>query len=195
MWDNRYNKDEYIYGTKANDFLYSQAATLRTGKTLCLAEGEGRNAVYLASLGHSITAVDSSAIGLDKALKLAKARAQSIEIEVVDLANFDLGRNRWDTIVSIFTHVPPRIRHNIHAQIVQALKPGGKLVLEAYTPAQLSNDTGGPPVAELMMTLESLRNELDGLQFEHAVEIEREIIEGTGHTGMGSVVQLIATKP
>ena len=194
MWDERYSDDKYIYGTTPNDFLRQQAANLTVGDTLCLAEGEGRNAVFLASLGHTVTAVDSSAVGLAKAQELAKANGQSIEVQTVDLADFDLEEARWDTIISIFAHVPPPIRQRVHAQIAQALKPGGTLVLEAYTPAQLGKGTGGPPAAALMMSLDSLKEEITDLLFEHAVELDREIIEGVGHSGVGSVVQLIATK-
>lgn len=194
MWDKRYTGDKYIYGTKPNDFLREKSAALPIGDTLCLAEGEGRNAVFLASIGHKVTAVDSSAVGLAKAQELAKMSGQSLEVQTVDLANYDLGEDRWDTIVSIFAHVPPPIRQRVHAQIAQALKPGGQLLLEAYTPAQVGKGTGGPPVAELMMDLDSLRTEIIGLRFDHAVELDREVIEGVGHTGVGSVVQLIATK-
>lgn len=194
MWDKRYTGDEYIYGIEPNEFLRAQFTALPIGDTLCLAEGEGRNAVFLASKGHRVTAVDSSAVGLAKARELAKANGESIEVQTVDLANYDLGKNRWDAIVSIFAHVPPPIRQRAHAQIEKALRPGGRLLLEAYTPAQVGNGTGGPPVAELMMDLDSLKAELSGLRFDHAVELDREVMEGVGHTGVGSVVQLIATK-
>ncbi len=195
MWDERYSDDKYIYGTTPNDFLREQAANLAVGNTLCLAEGEGRNAVFLSSLGHTVTAVDSSAVGLAKAQELAEANGQNIKVQTVDLADFDLGENCWDTIVSIFAHVPPSIRRRVHAQIAKALKPGGKLLLEAYTPAQLNYGTGGPSAAEMMMNIRILTEEINGLQFVNAVELDREIMEGVGHTGVGSVVQLIAMKP
>lgn len=194
MWDKRYTSDEYIYGTEPNEFLREQCTALPVGDTLCLAEGEGRNAVFLASLGHKVTAVDSSAVGLAKAQELAKVYGVSIDVQTVDLANYELGENRWDTIVSIFAHVPSLIRQSVHAQMSKALKPGGRLLLEAYTPSQVGQGTGGPPAVELMMDLDSLRTEIIGLRFDHAVELDREVVEGVGHTGVGSVVQLIATK-
>jgi len=162
---------------------------------LCLAEGEGRNAVHLAGLGYRVTAVDSSAAGLRKAERLARERGVTLECVHADLADYDLGTARWAGIVSIFAHLPPPLRRQVHAAIPRALRPGGILLLEAYTPAQLDHGTGGPPVAELMMDAASLRDELQGLVFEHLAECEREVVEGKGHRGTGAVVQAIARKP
>lgn len=195
MWDQRYNTADYVYGTRPNDFLAEVAGRLKPGRVLCIAEGEGRNAVYLAERGHDVVAVDASAVGLEKAKKLALERGVSIETAVADLADYEIGVDRWDAIVSIFAHLPPAVRRPLHRKIAAGLKPGGTLVLEAYTPEQIAYGTGGPPVAELTMTLQALRDELDGLEFRHAVELEREVIEGSLHTGAGAVVQLVAVKP
>ncbi len=194
MWDQRYAVEEYVYGTRPNDFLASVVDRLPMGRVLCLAEGEGRNAVYLAEQGFEVTAVDSSAVGLDKARKLAGQRGVHIETIVADLAHYEIIPESWDAIVAIFCHLPPPLRRVVHAQAVAGLRPGGAFVLEAYTPAQLKHGTGGPPVVELMMTLEALRNELAGLRFEHAVETERDIQEGRFHAGVGAVVQVLAYK-
>jgi SAM-dependent methyltransferase len=195
MWDQRYATDEYVYGIEANDFLISVAQQLPVGRTLCLAEGEGRNGVYLAGLGHAVLAVDSSPVGLSKAQKLADQRGVRLETRVADLAEFAIGENAWDCVVSIFCHLPPPLRREIHRRCVAGLRPGGAFVLEAYTPAQLRHATGGPPVAELMMSLDALQLELAGLRFEHAVECERTIHEGRFHAGLGAVVQVLAYKP
>lgn len=195
MWDQRYSSEAYVYGTEPNDFLAAVADRLPRGRALCLAEGEGRNAVYLAGLGYWVTAVDSSAVGLDKARRLAARRGVEIETVVSDLAHFDIEPGQWDLIVSIFAHVPPALRTRLHARAVAGLAPGGAFVLEAYTPKQLSYGTGGPPVVELMMDLDSLETELAGLDFQHAVEIVRPVHEGPGHTGEGAVVQILAYKP
>ena len=139
--------------------------------------------------------MDASTEGLRKAERLAQEHGVEIEYVQADLAGFDLGRGRWAGIVSIFAHLPPPLRRQVHAAVPRALQPGGALLLEAYTPRQLEHGTGGPPVAELMMSEAILRDELPGLEFEHLAELEREVIEGRGHTGTGAVVQAIARRP
>jgi SAM-dependent methyltransferase len=194
MWDERYSTGEYVYGTKPNEFLVSVSGRIPKGKVLCLAEGEGRNAVYLAKLGHQVLAVDSSPVGLAKARKLAAENNVRIETSVVDLAHLSIEPESWDAVVSIFAHVPSVMRKDIHRNVVRGLRQGGVFVLEAYTPAQLKLKTGGPPNADMMMTLEGLREELNGLQFLHAAELERNVVEGKLHTGKGAVVQVLAVK-
>ncbi|WP_019612182.1 cyclopropane-fatty-acyl-phospholipid synthase family protein [Thioalkalivibrio sp. AKL7] len=195
MWDERYAEDDYVYGTEPNDFLRAAVANVPRGRALCLAEGEGRNAVFLAQQGFDVLAVDSSAVGLQKAQRLAEDRGVQIETLVADLADYAIEPDSWDLIVSIFCHLPPDVRRRLHAEVVAGLRPGGVFILEAYTPAQLEWGTGGPPTAELMMTREVLTEELEGLEFEEAVERERDVIEGRFHTGRGAVVQVLAHKP
>ena len=195
MWDQRYDTAEYVYGTDPNDFLANVIAEMPKGRTLCIAEGEGRNAVFLAEHGHEVVAVDSSAVGLQKASRLAKERGVQITTVVADLAEFEIEPDSWDAIVSIFAHVPPAVRRPLHKSIVEGLRSGGMLVLEAYRPEQITLGTGGPPVSDLTMTLNALREELAGLSFRHASELERDVVEGLYHTGKGAVVQVIAVKP
>lgn len=195
MWDQRYSSDEYVYGKQPNDFLLSVIDKIPKGKVLCLAEGEGRNSVYLAQQGCDVLAVDSSSVGLAKAQRLADERGVEIQTQHADLADFEIVPGYWDAIVSIFCHVPPAIRTELHKKIVAGLMPGGILVLEAYTPKQIKLGTGGPPVPELTMSLTALESELKGLDFIHALECERDVIEGLFHTGRGAVVQLLACKP
>jgi SAM-dependent methyltransferase len=193
-WNQRYRSETYVYGKEPNDFLLEFADNIPPGKVLCLAEGEGRNAVYLASLGHRVVAVDSSSVGLEKAALLAKEKSVSIECVTVDLAEFDIKKETWDGIISIFCHLPKGLRQKIHNNVVDGLRPGGVFVLEAYTPHQLEFNTGGPKDVNLLYELESLVHELDGLVFIHAVETVREIYEGQLHFGKGSVVQIYAKK-
>lgn len=195
MWDQRYSVDEYVYGTAPNDFLRQQAQSLTPGSALCLADGEGRNGVYLAELGHSVTSVDLSSVAMAKAAALADQRGVTLSTHVADLAAFNLGQARWDLVVSIFAHTPPAIRRDVHRRVTHALRPGGTLVLEAYTPDQIGRGTGGPPVAEMTMTLQDLIDELEGLDIVHGVELVRSVVEGAGHTGDGAVVQVVAVKP
>jgi SAM-dependent methyltransferase len=194
MWDQRYAVEEYVYGTTPNDFLAAQAPRLPRGRALCLAEGEGRNAVYLAEQGYDVVAVDASQQGMAKAQRLAAERGVRIETQVADLAGYAIPVGTWDLIVSIFCHLPPPVRRPLHHAAVLGLRPGGAFLLEAYTPRQLEFGTGGPPTAELLMSLPSLREELKGLSFVHAVETEREVIEGRLHTGRAAVVQVLALK-
>lgn len=194
-WDERYAGPEYKYGAEPNAFLKTQASRiLPKGRVLCLAEGEGRNGVYLAGLGHQVTAVDGSAVGLQKARRLAEHNGVKIETIHMDLKEFIIEPQAWDAIVCIFCHLPPDLRKQVHHACVEGLRPGGVFLLEAYRPAQLENKTGGPPTADLMMTLASLREELSGLTFDHAAECDHDFKEGQGHKGAGAVVQVVGLK-
>lgn len=195
-WDERYATDEFLFGTEPNDFLKAESAALTPrGKVLCLADGEGRNGVYLAGLGHEVTSIDQSVRGLEKAQLLASERQVSISTIQADLTDHDLGEGKWDAIVSIFFHMPPELREAIYPRIVRALKPGGVLLLESYIPRQLAFGTGGPPVADMMMT-EAIALEFFGdLDIERLEELERTVVEGPGHTGQAAVLQLIARRP
>lgn len=196
FWDERYGERFESYGTEPNDFVKAVADRLPEGPVLCLAEGEGRNAIFLAERGHAVTAVDLSPVGLANAAALAKERGVALETVQADLAEYDLGEDRWAAIVSIWAHVPPAVRGPLHARCVKALKPGGAFVLEAYTPRQLECEgVGGPPVAELLMTPDGLREELAGLRFETCHEIERDVAEGRYHTGPSATVQVLAFAP
>lgn len=194
MWNDRYAGDEYVYGTEPNTFLRGESWRLPTGRVMCLADGEGRNAVFLAEQGWEAHSVDLAATGVDKSHRLAAERGVSVNAQVGDLADFNLGTAQWDAIVSVFAHMPPAMRMDLHRRVVTALRPGGVLLLEAYTPDQIGRGTGGPQAAELTMTLDGLREELAGLQFEHAWEGLRDVVEGQFHTGVGAVVQVIARR-
>ncbi|MBU8895350.1 SAM-dependent methyltransferase [Corallococcus sp. H22C18031201] len=195
-WNTRFSGDAYAYGTQPNDFLAEMAARLPAqARVLSLAEGEGRNAVHLASLGHDVTAVDASNVGLDKAKKLAAARGVTVHTVVSDLADFTIAPSTWDAGILIFCHLPPALRRATHQALARGLKPGGLILLEAYTPAQLTFRTGGPPVRELLYTAEELREDFAGLELPVLREITRDVREGRLHTGTAAVVQLVARKP
>jgi SAM-dependent methyltransferase len=195
MWDERYTAEEYAYGTNPNKFLEANLSSIPKGKVLSLAEGEGRNAVFLAKQGYSVTAVDSSLVGLNKARKLAEENGVIVEFIHTDLAEYDLGENKWDGIVSIFCPLPSSIRKQLHKKVEAALKRNGVFLLEAYTPAQLKYGTGGGNSVDVMQSKESLSLELAGLKFKHLIELERDVVEGIYHTGIGAVVQAIAFHP
>lgn len=194
-WDSRYAGEAFMYGTVPNDFLREQIGVLPpAGRVLCLAEGEGRNAVFLAERGFVVTGVDGSKVGLEKAQKLATQRGVKLETVVADLREFDLGTAKWDAIVSIWCHVPPDLRAALHPKIIAALKPGGVLLLEHYHPKQLGYGTGGPPDAKLLVTRADLERDFAALEVLHAFEGERDIHEGAGHAGKSFVTQFIARR-
>lgn len=198
MWDQRYNEEGFAYGADPNDFLKSEYSRIpKGGRILCLAEGEGRNAVFLAKQGYAVTAVDQSSVGLEKAQNFSIESGVKISTIIADLANYDLGTERWDGIVSISVHLPPELRKNLHRQVVSALKKDGVFILEAFTERQIEMDgIGGPPPSkkEMFMSLNDLESELNGLEFAVGTELERNISEGKYHQGESAVVQVVAYK-
>ncbi len=195
VWDTRYAGAVYMYGTTPNDFLRERAGALPAGgRVLCLAEGEGRNAVFLAERGFTVTGVDGSKVGLEKAQRLAQERGVTIETVVADLREYDLGRSRWDAVVSIWAHLPPDVRAALHPRIVEALVPGGVLLLEHYHPKQVGYGTGGPPDPAMLVTRADLERDFAALEVVHAFEGERVVGEGTGHQGKSFVTQLVARR-
>ncbi len=196
FWDERYADRFAHYGTDPNDFLREVADRIPEGPVLCLAEGEGRNAVFLAERGHAVTAVDQSRVGLDNAAHLAAERGVALETVCADLADFDVGEARWAGIVSIWCHVPPDLRRRLHAACVRGLQPGGAFVLEAYTPRHLERPgRGGPPSAALLMSPDALREELAGLRLERCEELDRDVHEGASHHGPSTTVQVLGFAP
>ena len=196
FWDDRYDAPEYLYGTEPSDFLAERCSALPAGgEILCLADGEGRNGVFLATQGMRVTGVDSSAVGLAKAARLAAERRVSLETVVADLATWELGDARWDGVVSIWAHLPAPIRATLHPRIARALRPGGVLLLEHYHPRQLGYGTGGPPDPTMMLTLEELDAAFPEWVRLHTFEGERIVIEGNRHGGKSYVTQAILRKP
>jgi SAM-dependent methyltransferase len=193
-WDARYSEPGFAYGDAANDFLAAVAKQIPPGPVLTIGEGEGRNAMFLASLGYDVTAVDQSEVGLAKARRRAEERGLTIRTQQADLREFPIEPEAWAGVVSIFCHLPPSIRVPLYVAIVRGLRPGGVFILEAYHPTQHGRGTGGPQSAEMMVTLEDLRRELAGLEFVLAQELEREVREGAYHTGVAAVTQLVARK-
>jgi SAM-dependent methyltransferase len=144
FWNERFRGAGYAYGTEPNDFLREHAAVIPRGRVLSLGDGEGRNGVFLATVGHEVTTVDYSEEGLNKAKRLAEGRGVSITTVHADLATWPIPERSFEGIVSVFCHLPESIRRKVHREVVRALVPGGVFLLEAYTPAQLRFGTGGP---------------------------------------------------
>lgn len=196
FWNARYAGEDYAYGTEPNDFLVAQAALLPAGlPVLCLADGEGRNGVWLAGRGFEVTSVDVAQQGLDKAQALAQRAGVSLRTVRADVMQYELGENRWGAIVSIFLHLPQRARAALLARCVRALAPGGVLVFEAYGKRQPEFGTGGPPEPELLARLRDVVDELVGLEIVHRFDGVRAVHEGAHHSGDAHVVQVVARKP
>lgn len=192
-WNERYATARYLYGTEANTFLVENAHLLR-GPVLSLSEGEGRNAVFLASRGLRVLGVDCSAVGLEKAQALAKSRGLVIETEVADLEEYQPKERHFGSVLSVSAHLPSSVRRKLYPLVEKTLKPYGVVLLEAYTQDQLARNTGGPRDPDMLMSVEKLRHEFPNLKPILARELDREVSEGEGHTGMASVVQYIARK-
>ncbi|AEG31386.1 class I SAM-dependent methyltransferase [Thiomicrospira cyclica] len=194
-WNEKYLGKDYFYGTEPNDFLHAIANTWATPKKiLCIAEGEGRNAVFLARLGHQVSAIDSSSVAREKALALAEANNLQIDYQLADLNEFDFGTEQWDAIVSIFCHLPAALRQKVHQDVEAGLVTGGLFLLEAYSPRQLKYTSGGPKDLGLLYELDSLKKDFKTMLWQQNQEIIRTIQEGTGHSGPSSVVQLLGQK-
>lgn len=193
MWDERYSGDEYVYGTEPNSFLAKHAGML-SDPVLSLAEGEGRNAVFLASLGLKVHGVDGSEVGLAKAQALAKSKGVAIQTEVADLETFEPVVSCYGSVVSISAHLPSAIRRRLYPLVERCLRTDGIILLEAYTEDQLARDTGGPKDPDMLMTLAKIEREFPNFEPILLRELEREVDEGTYHTGIASVVQFIGKK-
>ena len=193
FWNERYTRDEYLYGTEPNSFLVENFGLL-TGPVLSLSEGEGRNAVFLAGRGLKVRGVDISEVALTKARALAKSKDVEIQTEVADLSKFKPEKTFYGSVISISAHLPSAIRYKLYPLVEQCLKPGGVMLLEAYSESQLARNTGGPKDVDMLMTVEKLKREFSNLEPILIREIEREVSEGEGHAGLASVVQFIARK-
>lgn len=192
FWDDRFASSDYVYGKEPNDFLKANTHYITGEKILCLAEGEGRNAVYLAKLGYEVTLVDFSSAALSKAKALAQEQQVEITIVQSDLSQYQIAENSWDAIIMIFAHLPPAIRRQVHSQCVSGLSDNGVLIIEGYTPLQLNNNTGGPKDESLLYTQPMFINDFSALSFVIFHEVEREISEGVYHCGKSNTLQLVA---
>lgn len=197
IWDERYAGEEYHFGTEPNAFLVAQHALLKPGATcLAVADGEGRNGVWLAEHGLHVHSVDSSAVALNKGKALAQQRGVAVNFELADLLRWDWGENRYDVVVAIFIQFAgPEQRGQMFASIKRCLKPGGLLLLQGYTPRQLEYRTGGPSQAENLYSETMLRSAFPDWEILHLREHDDFVSEGAGHHGMSALIDLAARKP
>lgn len=196
MWDERYAGGEYFFGTAPNAFLVRQQHWLKPGmRCLAVADGEGRNGVWLAEQGLTVLSVDSSAVASRKAGALAQQKGVALDFEVADLLNWHWGEDRFDLVVAIFVQfATPEQRTQLFVSMKQCLTPGGILLLQGYTPRQLDYGTGGPPVVENMYTEPMLRATFSDMELLYLEEHDTEIHEGVGHHGMSALIDVVARK-
>ncbi len=197
MWDARYAGAEYLFGEAPNAFLAREAGRIPPGaEILAVADGEGRNSVFLAGLGHRVTAMDNSPVGLDKARRLAARHGVTVEFVEADIADWPWEPARHDAVAAIFIQFArPSQREEIFAGMARTLRPGGLLLVQGYAPRQVEYGTGGPPARENMYTLELLRDAFAGFDELVAADYDAEIHEGTGHSGRSALIDYVARKP
>lgn len=194
FWDDRYGDSEYAYGTDPNVYFKSFIDSNTPGKLLLPGEGEGRNAVYAALKGWEVYAVDQSRAGMDKAKKLAEINNVKIDYQVQDLSSYEPDIDAYDAIALIFLHLPPQVREGVHQKLTSMLIPGGLLLVEAFSKAQLGRKTGGPPVLEMLYDEEVLRNDFSDLNILELYETIQDYTEGPYHQGEAAVIRMIARK-
>ena len=196
-WDERYGDAEYAFGTEPNDFLRDETGRIPSGgDVLCLADGEGRNGVYLAEQGYTVCSVDLSEVGLEKARKLASANGVSIDFEMADLKTWNWDGASYDFVVAIFIQfADPAFRAEIFDGMKRAVKPGGLILLHGYTPKQIEYGTGGPGVVENLYTEELLCSAFADFEIEELSSYDKVIDEGPGHSGISALIDLVARKP
>ncbi len=197
QWDSRFAAADYIFGTEPNAFLRREAGRIAAGSdVLAVADGEGRNGVWLARQGHQVTAVDISAVGQRKAANLASRHGVSLSFHLADLTTWAWPVARYDAIVAIFIQFAgPADRATLFSHMRNAVKPGGLILLEGYRPEQLGYGTGGPPIAENMYDEAMLRAAFAGFEILSLTAYDAEIAEGSGHHGQSALIDLVARRP
>ena len=194
FWNERYGEKDYAYGETPNKFFAEQICKLQSGIMILPAEGEGRNAVFAASLGWKVNAFDTSDAGKTKALLLADKKGVTIDYIVDDAASIFYADNSADVVAFIFAHFPPSVRKQIHHKAIQWLKPGGKIILEAFNPNQLNNYSGGPKDVSMLYTEEMIRNDFEDLDIEILQSVQIRLNEGKYHEGIADTIHFVGTR-
>ena len=196
MWDKRYAEPGYLFGTEPAAFLARESGVIAPGaRVLCLADGEGRNSVWLAGQGLRVVAMEASVVALGKARDLAAERGVAVDFRQSSVEDWDWSLP-FDAVVGVFIQfAPPALRAVIHAGIAKAVVPGGLVLLHGYAPRQIGYGTGGPPVVENLYTLDGLRVDFPGWQVLRAEDYDADLAEGSRHVGKSALIDFIARKP
>ena len=195
-WNNRFAKDGYVFGTEPNEWLRRHASVWKAGsQILCVADGEGRNSVWLAKQGHQVEAFDISEVGVAKARRLAQESQVNVDFSVAGCDNFAWKLDHYDGVAAIFVQfADPALRTRLFENMVRCLKPGGTIALVGYTPKQLEHGTGGPSVLSHLYTPEMLRESFARLSIQVLEDYETVLTEGDGHNGRSAVIGMLAKR-
>ena len=193
-WDDRYSAPEFIYGTRPNAFLADQLAHLTPGKALFVFEGEGRNAVFAAALGWQVDCFDGSAVARNKALQWAKSQGVSLNYTTAQLQDYKFPKAQYDLVVLVFAHLPPALRTHLHQSCIQALKPGGTLLLEGFRPEQIPLTSGGPKDEAWLYTRTLLQEDFVGMQSLNIYEAQPHLDEGPLHQGPAETIRVVGVR-
>ena len=195
-WNRRFSEPGYLFGTEPNGWLRAHAGVWHAGqRVLCVADGEGRNSVFLAERGLIVDAFDIAEVGVRKARDFARITGVKVNFAVADIAALQWPESIYDGVAAIFIQfADPQLRERIFEGMVRCLKPGGTLVLQGYTPRQLDYGTGGPPLASHMYTPELLRDAFRALEIVELREYEADLAEGTAHKGHSALIGMVARK-
>ena len=195
-WNRRFSEPGYLFGTEPNGWLRAHAGVWHAGqRVLCVADGEGRNSVFLAERGLIVDAFDIAEVGVRKARDFARITGVKVNFAVADIAALQWPESIYDGVAAIFIQfADPQLRERIFEGMVRCLKPGGTLVLQGYTPRQLDYGTGGPPLASHMYTPELLRDAFQALEIVELREYEADLAEGTAHKGHSALIGMVARK-
>ncbi len=194
FWDDRYSQLEYIYGVNPNEFFAEQIQKLTPGKIILPCEGEGRNAVFAATLGWQVKAFDLSEEGRKKAMKLANTKWVKIEYQLINAALAEYTPGTADLVAFIFVHLPPIVRTSLHQKAITWLKPGGRILLEAFHPLQLQNISGGPSELSMLYTEEMIRKDFQSLEIEQLLTKKIILSEGNYHKGIADIIRFVGIK-
>ena len=199
FWDSRYSKDEFAYGVQPNNYLKQQLEKLQVGSVLFPAEGEGRNAVFAATLGWTVSAFDISEEGKNKALRLAESNNVTIDYEVGELTSLNYNKEQFDAIALIYAHFPADIKSLYHKMLDNYLRKGGIIILEAFSKKHIDYNSknqkvGGPKELGVLLSVEEIKEDFDNYEVVELLEIEIELSEGLYHNGKGSVIRFVGRK-
>lgn len=198
-WNDRYSKEEFVYGEEPNNYLKEQLTKLSIGKILFPAEGEGRNAVFAAKLGWTVSAFDISSEGKIKAMKLAEKNKVTIDYKVGELETLDFNSEQFDAIALIYAHFPAKIKSLYHKTFDKYLKENGIVIFEAFSKKHIDYVTvnekvGGPKDIEVLFSIDEIKSDFPNYEIIELTEKEIELNEGLFHNGTGSVIRFIGRK-
>ncbi len=194
FWNERYSANEFVYGKSPNHFFAQTIDGLKPGRMLLPCEGEGRNAVYAATLSWEVTAFDQSLAGQSKCQRLSLESNVKVHYNISDALQFEFGEAQFDCIGLIYAHFSPNIRQRVHQKVVRCLAPSGILILEAFEPKQLENQSGGPKQADMLYTIDMLKEDFKDLKIKTLEVSVIKLDEGAYHQGKANVIRLIAEK-